>query len=253
MKITLKVTSNKVAQEIYLSQDQTLIFGRSSSADVKLEDGKVSGKHCQLILQKDRLEVLDLESKNGLFLNGIPIEQAEVFLGDEIRVGDSYIIVEEKSADKEASAILTFAGEENNKEKNDLRLDFTGARIANQAASRTENGRVKVANSFVREVELRKKLKSKIKLSKQEIRNRHKGVALFATLIDGFLLFLIVAIPFFLSRYTGPAELKKSKRILVFFIIEAFAIPTFILKNFKSAKFTFGEKVAGIKELYEQQ
>lgn len=254
MKITLKVTSQNKTEEVVLTQDQILVFGRSSTADVRLEDGKVSGKHCQMFFKKDRLEVVDLDSKNGIFLNGIRIEQSEIFLGDEVRVGDTIIAIEEKSADKEASAILTFAGEDKkDKEKNDLRLDFTGARIANQAASRTENGRVRIENNFYKEVELRRRVKSKIKLSKQEIRKRNSGAALFATFMDALLLFLIVAIPLILVSYTVPVEMKKSKRLLVFIVIECFAIPTYFLKNFKSSKFTFGEKCAGIEELYNKQ
>lgn len=254
MKIILKVTSKNNTEEVTLNQDQVLVFGRSSSADVKLDDGKVSGKHCHVFLNKEKLEVVDLDSKNGIFLNGIRIEQSEIFLGDEVRLGDTIISIEEKSADKEASAILTFAGEDNkDQEKNDLRLDFTGARIANQAASRTENGRVKLESNFYKEVELRRRVKSKIRLSKQEIRKRNSGAALFATLIDALLLILIVAIPLFLVSYTVPLEMKKSKRLLVFLVIEGFAIPTYFLKNFKSSKFTFGEKFAGIEELYDRQ
>lgn len=254
MKITLKVTFKNKTEEVVLAQDQILVFGRSSSADVKLDDGKISGKHCQLLLNKDKLEVVDLDSKNGIFLNGIRIEQSEIFLGDEVRLGDTIIAIEEKSADKEASAILTFAGEDNkDQEKNDLRLDFTGARIANQVASRTEHGRVKVKNNFYKEVELRRRVKSRIKLSKQEIRKRNSGAALFATLVDALILILIVAIPLFLVSYTVPLEMKKSKRLLVFLVIEGFAIPTYFLKNFKSSKFTFGEKFSGIEELYNKQ
>lgn len=252
MKISLRLTSKENVIDILLSEDQSKVFGRSSSADVKLDDTKVSGKHCQIVLNKEKLEITDLDSKNGTYLNGIQIEQAQIFLGDEIKIGDSIITVIENKADKEASKILAFAGEENNQELNELRLDFTGARIKNQRATRDDDPVLSI-NYHAREVELRKKAKSKIKLSKKEIRLKNKSVSAVATLADAGIMFLIFIIPLFIVSYTVPMEMKKSYRLLVFLVIETMAIPTFILKNFKTAKFTFGERLSGIQKLYEKQ
>jgi len=47
----------------------------------------VSRRHCELSLNKETLEIRDLDSRFGTFLNGRRIKEAAVKAGDYIRIG----------------------------------------------------------------------------------------------------------------------------------------------------------------------
>jgi pSer/pThr/pTyr-binding forkhead associated (FHA) protein len=63
-------------------------IGRSTGADFILDAALVSRVHCQLVALGDgALEVRDLESTNGTYVNGNRIEKARLSPGDKVQVG----------------------------------------------------------------------------------------------------------------------------------------------------------------------
>jgi pSer/pThr/pTyr-binding forkhead associated (FHA) protein len=63
-------------------------IGRSTGADFILDAALVSRVHCQfLVLPDGELEVKDLESTNGTYVNGERVERAQLAPGDRLRVG----------------------------------------------------------------------------------------------------------------------------------------------------------------------
>jgi hypothetical protein len=70
-----------------LSKDSCLI-GRSPSVEVPLADETVSAVHARVWRKGDRWWLEDLDSRNGTFLNQIPVAKEEILCsGDRIRVG----------------------------------------------------------------------------------------------------------------------------------------------------------------------
>jgi Nif-specific regulatory protein len=67
-------------------------IGRDGSNDVCLADDAVSGKHCKIQQSAGGYEILDMDSHNGTFVNGIPIRRRAVEHGDTIRVGESELV-----------------------------------------------------------------------------------------------------------------------------------------------------------------
>ena len=61
--------------------------GRAPRADFILDVALVSRLHCQLRAQEDRIEVVDLSSTNGTFVNDKRVERAVLASGDRLRVG----------------------------------------------------------------------------------------------------------------------------------------------------------------------
>jgi len=98
--------------------------------------------------------------------------------------------------------------------------------------------------SHAQEIALRKKIKSKIKISKQEIRKRRKITSLTASLIDLLSMLIAAIIPLFFV-----ATLK----IELIGIMSVILALTFGFYNFKKAKFTLGETLTGIKKQYLNQ
>ena len=61
--------------------------GRAQRADFIVDAALVSRLHCRLEATDDGLEVIDLSSTNGTYVNGKRIERARLATGDRLRVG----------------------------------------------------------------------------------------------------------------------------------------------------------------------
>src|SRR4051812_33200517 len=61
--------------------------GRAARADFVVEAALVSRLHCRLDAADDVLEVVDLSSTNGTFVNGKRVSRAKLGSGDRLRVG----------------------------------------------------------------------------------------------------------------------------------------------------------------------
>ena len=63
-------------------------LGRAIGADFIVDVALVSRVHCRLTALKDgELEIRDLESTNGTFVNGARVETARLAPGDRIKIG----------------------------------------------------------------------------------------------------------------------------------------------------------------------
>jgi sulfite reductase (NADPH) flavoprotein alpha-component len=61
--------------------------GRAPRADFILDVALVSRLHCRLTAGDDQLEVVDLKSTNGTYVNDKRIDKAKVASGDKLRIG----------------------------------------------------------------------------------------------------------------------------------------------------------------------
>jgi pSer/pThr/pTyr-binding forkhead associated (FHA) protein len=63
-------------------------IGRSTGADFIVDAALVSRVHCRVsALPTGELEVRDLDSTNGTYVNGARVETARLASGDKLRVG----------------------------------------------------------------------------------------------------------------------------------------------------------------------
>jgi pSer/pThr/pTyr-binding forkhead associated (FHA) protein len=61
--------------------------GRAPRADFIVDAALVSRLHCRLTASDDGLEVVDLSSTNGTFVNDKRVDKASLASGDRLRVG----------------------------------------------------------------------------------------------------------------------------------------------------------------------
>jgi len=61
--------------------------GRAPRADFILDAALVSRLHCRLTASDENLEVVDLRSTNGTYVNDKRIDKARLRTGDRLRVG----------------------------------------------------------------------------------------------------------------------------------------------------------------------
>jgi predicted component of type VI protein secretion system len=68
-------------------QRPVLLIGRHPECDVRIDLGKISRRHCCVALAYDRVMIRDLGSRNGLRVNGVTVEEAQLHPGDEVAIG----------------------------------------------------------------------------------------------------------------------------------------------------------------------
>jgi predicted component of type VI protein secretion system len=61
-------------------------IGRNQDNDVVIDNVGVSGNHAEIIKNGDKYTIHDLKSKNGVYVNGERISEAELNFGDEISI-----------------------------------------------------------------------------------------------------------------------------------------------------------------------
>jgi transcriptional regulator with GAF, ATPase, and Fis domain len=74
-----------------LGNDEITI-GRDSSNQLKIPDLRLSRRHCSIKKDGDTYTLQDLNSTNGILLNGIPVRQRVLQHGDRIEFGSSMLL-----------------------------------------------------------------------------------------------------------------------------------------------------------------
>src|SRR5437899_2356069 len=65
-----------------------LLLGRHPECDVQIDSRKISRRHCCIAQVNDYLVVRDLDSTNGIRINGIRVVEGRLRAGDEITIGN---------------------------------------------------------------------------------------------------------------------------------------------------------------------
>ena len=73
--------------------------GRAPRADFILDVALVSRLHCRLTAGDDQLEVVDLKSTNGTYVNDKRIDTATLATGDRLRIGRVELTIERADAE----------------------------------------------------------------------------------------------------------------------------------------------------------
>jgi pSer/pThr/pTyr-binding forkhead associated (FHA) protein len=71
--------------------------GRATGADFIVDAALVSRVHCRLTASDDGLEVVDLSSTNGTFVNDKRVAKASLASGDRLRVGRVELTVAQRA------------------------------------------------------------------------------------------------------------------------------------------------------------
>jgi len=76
-----------------------IVVGSDEGADLILADATASPRHCLLFNDGDQWAVQDLGSEGGTWINGEKVESREALnAGDQLRVGDSVLVMDDDSA-----------------------------------------------------------------------------------------------------------------------------------------------------------
>lgn len=87
----LPVTHTMVTFKLGLPE--TKVIGRQPDCQIVLDQFDVSRRHCELVFDGTKLEVKDLGSVNGTFVNGNQVTDSKISSHDILNVGNSYFII----------------------------------------------------------------------------------------------------------------------------------------------------------------
>jgi pSer/pThr/pTyr-binding forkhead associated (FHA) protein len=98
-KLILTLRSKSLA-EYELKKGSSITIGRRESNKVVIEDRSVSGHHAKIDALEDRFVLIDLQSKNGTFVNEQLITSHWLKHGDVISIGEHCLVFEYNEKEK---------------------------------------------------------------------------------------------------------------------------------------------------------
>ena len=110
-KLLLFVEPNK-AKQVALDAVETTI-GRAPENHIVVNQARVSRQHAVIVAEGGAFTIRDLESRNGILVNGTPVRSHKLRHGDEIMVGDCkmrFFATQKDFASDETLRLLTVPG-----------------------------------------------------------------------------------------------------------------------------------------------
>lgn len=93
------INQTSESEVLELKRKKNLI-GSYEGSDVILKDASISHYHALAIIQDDGIMLMDLQSTNGLYINGTRVEKGMVFSGDTFSLGNKVFRLEENVGEK---------------------------------------------------------------------------------------------------------------------------------------------------------
>ena len=88
----LAAISGKLKGAIFALNEESLVIGRETGADLCIADASVSRRHSKIENYETGFVITDLESLNGTFVNDVPVRSRRLEHGDRVRIGDSQFL-----------------------------------------------------------------------------------------------------------------------------------------------------------------
>lgn len=107
--VPLRLLLQPSGAAVELTQPDVLL-GRHSHADVRLPLPDVSRRHCRFLFSQGLWQIFDLNSLNGVYVNGQSVRQAVLRHGDLIRIGGFIFAVDLHDSGAEAPQSGASAG-----------------------------------------------------------------------------------------------------------------------------------------------
>lgn len=85
----VQILSGPAAGTQYPVPRGSTLIGRDPACDLVLEDPMVSKRHARLHVGRDRIELIDLNSANGILVQGSPVPRLELQSGQVVTLGET--------------------------------------------------------------------------------------------------------------------------------------------------------------------
>ncbi len=91
-RATLVLLTGLEAGKCFVLERAETIVGRDRAAEVRIDDGGTSRRHCRILREGDRYVLEDLDSRNGTYINGERVPRLELRPGDRIAVSPNVVL-----------------------------------------------------------------------------------------------------------------------------------------------------------------
>jgi len=95
---TLLIKSDVSLDRVIKLKLGTNRLGRAPENDFQIEHPTISATHCEVELAGDQLIVRDCGSTNGTFIDGQPVQEAPLYAGQYLRLGEVELLAETAEA-----------------------------------------------------------------------------------------------------------------------------------------------------------
>ena len=92
----LEITGSEEKDGIFELGKKAVVVGRSPECDIQLEVQNVSRKHARVLLHNEEYLIEDLDSTNGVFVNGIRVVRCVLRNNDQIEIGGVKLMFNEE-------------------------------------------------------------------------------------------------------------------------------------------------------------
>ncbi|XXX78616.1 sigma 54-interacting transcriptional regulator [Sorangium sp. So ce134] len=90
----LLVVQGSSSSVLRLPRSGVVLLGRGPRADVRLRNTSASREHAKIVLLDGRAQLVDLGSRNGTLLNGVPVDGSRPLgSGDVVSIGDAVVVM----------------------------------------------------------------------------------------------------------------------------------------------------------------
>src|SRR5207249_5049405 len=80
--------------------------GRNPTNDFRVHDVTVSSFHCEIIVSDDSVQVRDLGSTNGTYIDGQPLQEAQLNPGQTLRLGSVELRLDSQPVTEAAQVVI---------------------------------------------------------------------------------------------------------------------------------------------------
>lgn len=97
------------SKKFKLSDGEYVLLGRSKkTCQVYIDDDMCSNRHCKISMSNNCLYVEDLDSKNGIYLNGVRILKQRFYLTDKLKIGSNIVYIAAEKLNETDKAYLSY-------------------------------------------------------------------------------------------------------------------------------------------------
>jgi two-component system, NtrC family, response regulator HydG len=89
MKPRLAAITGKLKDTVIAMSEGPVLIGRQTGASLRIRNAAVSRRHAVIEKDGDKYIIADLDSRNGTFVNDMPVKRCELHHGDRVQIGES--------------------------------------------------------------------------------------------------------------------------------------------------------------------
>jgi len=247
VRVFAKITDSSGKKRVFLVKATDTVIGRSKKAHIVINDDICSGLHAKIFLDDECVFIEDLKSKNGVFLNEIKVLKQRIYIGDEIKLGNSILKIDDTKMSNEDIQALTH--ESPNRQNGSITLEVETFHEMKAKTHSTRKQKEFLKGSKLYEGVEQNSKRQKFSAKKLAILDK------LALGIDLFINILILIAPFI---YLQQSDKRAFNKILqdptnvivgenLFFLIGGIVTALIFLKwNRGSGNSSLGEKVCGL-------